>query len=52
MELDSPDCLAKVPAEGIVVKKESSMPQAWKLKSFRFLGIEQQRADAGEIDNE
>lgn len=52
MELDSPDCLAKVPAEGIVIKKESSMPQAWKLKSFRFLGIEQQRADAGEIDNE
>lgn len=32
MELNSPDCINKVPHEGIVIKKEDMIPAATKLK--------------------
>lgn len=52
MELDSPDCNNKVPHEGIVIKKENMISEAFKLKSFRFLGKEQEDADKGESNIE
>lgn len=48
MELNSPDCINKVPHEGIVIKKEDMVPAAVKLKCFSFLNKEQQALDAGE----
>ena len=37
MEQMSPDCVNKVPHEGIVIKKENMGSEAWKLKCFKFL---------------
>lgn len=51
MEKNSPDCINKVPHEGIVIKKEDMIPHAVKLKTFAFLGkVEQPELDAG-IEN-
>lgn len=51
MEKNSPDCVNKVPHEGIVIKKEDMIPHAVKLKTFAFLGkVEQPELDAG-IEN-
>lgn len=36
MELKSPDCFNNVPHEGLVIKKENTIPEAWKLKCFAF----------------
>ena len=52
MEELSPSCNNKVPHEGIVIKKEDGIPHAWKLKTFAFLGKEQQEADKGETNIE
>lgn len=52
MEMDSPDCVNKVPHEGIVIKVEDMVPRAWKLKSFAFLNGEQKQLDAGESNIE
>lgn len=47
MEMNSPDCINKVPHEGIVIKKENMVPAAFKLKCFAFLNKEQQLLDKG-----
>lgn len=47
MEMNSPDCVNKVPHEGIVIKKEDMQSRAWKLKSFAFLDQEQKDLDKG-----
>lgn len=52
MELDSPDCKNKVPHEGIVIKKENMVSEAFKLKSFAFLDKEAKAADKGESNIE
>lgn len=52
MEMNSPDCNNKVPQEGIVIKKENMIPEAWKLKCFKFLDKEQQAADKNESNIE
>lgn len=51
MELDAPDCINKVPQEGIVIKIDNTRSAAFKLKTFRHLNkIEQPELDAG-IEN-
>lgn len=52
MEKDSPDCVNKVPHEGLVIKREDMVSRAWKLKTFRFLNKEMQALDAGESNIE
>ena len=52
MEQMSPDCNNKVPHEGIVIKKENMISEAFKLKSFAFLNKEAKQADAGESNIE
>lgn len=52
MELDSPDCVNKVPHEGIVIKIDNMRSFAMKLKSFKFLNKEQKELDAGEANME
>ena len=52
MELNSPDCINKVPHEGIVIKKEDMIPAATKLKCWVFLNKEQVALDAGEANIE
>jgi hypothetical protein len=52
MEKDSPDCNNKVPHEGIVIKKENMVSEAFKLKCFAFLSKEQQAADNNESNIE
>lgn len=52
MELDSPDCINKVPHEGIVIKKEDSVSRAWKLKTFAFLNKEGKELDKGVVNIE
>lgn len=52
MEQNSPECNNKVPHEGIVIKKENMVSEAWKLKCFKFLGKEQEAADKGESNIE
>jgi len=52
MEMNSPECNNKVPHEGIVIKKENMISEAWKLKCFKFLGKEQEAADKGESNIE
>ena len=47
MELNSPSCINKVPHEGIVIKKEDGLSHAWKIKTFKFLGKEQELLDKG-----
>lgn len=48
MEQNSPDCVNKVPHEGVVIKIEDMIPRAWKLKCFAFLNKEQKELDSGE----
>ena len=52
MEELSPDCINKVPHEGIVIKKEGSWHSAMKLKCFAFLNKEQKELDKGETNIE
>ena len=52
MEQDSPECNNKVPHEGLVIKIENMKSEAFKLKCFKFLGIEQDAALAGEVNIE
>ena len=52
MEQDSPECNNKVPHEGLVIKIENMKSEAFKLKCFKFLGIEQDAALAGETNIE
>lgn len=52
MEEDSPECINKVPHEGIVIRRESMKSEAWKVKCFKFLGKEQDAALAGETNIE
>ena len=47
MEQNSPDCVNKVPHEGIVIKKEGLWSNAFKLKCFAFLNKEQKDLDKG-----
>ncbi len=52
LEVDCSLCKNKVPDEGIVVRKESSTLQAYKLKSFRFIKKETEDLDNGIISIE
>lgn len=52
MEMNSPSCKNKVPHEGIVIKIENSLSQAYKLKCIKFLEKESKALDKGEIDIE
>ena len=52
MEQNSPECINKVPHEGLVIKIENMKSEAFKLKCFKFLGIEQDAALAGESNIE
>ena len=52
MEKNSPDCVNKVPHEGVVIKKEDMVPHAVKLKCFAFLNKEQAELDKGEANIE
>lgn len=52
MEQDSPECNNKVPHEGLVIKIENMKSEAFKLKCFKFLGLEQDAAIAGEANIE
>lgn len=45
-------CKNKVPAEGIVVRRETNGFESWKLKSFAFLERESKQLDNDEIDIE
>lgn len=47
MECNSPDCINKVPHEGVVIKKENMESAAFKLKTFKFLSGEAADLDAG-----
>lgn len=48
MEQLSPDCINKVPHEGVVIKIDDMIPRAFKLKCFRFTnGVEEKELDAG-----
>ena len=52
MEKNSPHCVNKVPHEGVVIKIENGLSQAFKLKCFRFLNKEQELLDKGESNIE
>lgn len=52
MEEYSPDCVNKVPHEGIVLKKDDMVSRAWKLKTFLHLKGEQTDLDNGESNIE
>lgn len=52
MEELSPTCKNKVPHEGIVLKIENGLSQAYKVKCIRFLEKEGKMLDKGEIDIE
>ena len=52
MECDSPNCVNKVPHEGIVIKIENSKSEAFKLKCFKFLDKEGKALDKGESNIE
>ena len=47
MEMSSPDCINKVPHEGIVIKIDDMKSRAWKLKCFKFINKEQELLDKG-----
>ena len=47
MEMNSPDCINKVPHEGIVIKIDDMKSRAWKLKCFKFINKEQELLDKG-----
>lgn len=52
MECNSPTCDNDVPHEGVVIKIENSLSEAYKLKCIRFLEKESKSLDKGEIDIE
>lgn len=52
LEKDCFMCRNKLPAEGIVIRKEVNHFEAYKLKSFRFLERETKMMDKGEEDIE
>lgn len=52
LEKDCFMCKNKLPAEGIVIRKECNHFEAYKLKSFRFLERETKMLDKGEEDIE
>lgn len=53
LEKDCYMCISKVPAEGIVVRKDNLFEfEAYKLKAFRFLEKESATLDTGEQDME
>lgn len=47
MEMNSPDCINKVPHEGVVIKIDDMIPRAFKLKCFLFTHKEEKELDAG-----
>jgi hypothetical protein len=49
---DSIFCKAKLPEEGIVLRKEGFDIEVFKLKNFAFLNLESKQKDAGEGDIE
>lgn len=49
---DSQFCENKVPEEGICVRIEGLNPVTYKLKSYRFLGLESDQMDKGETNIE
>ena len=51
-EEHDPECLNKVPAEGVVIRIENGRPEAYKFKSFLFLEQESKQLDSGEVDTE
>jgi hypothetical protein len=53
MEENEPRCKNKVPREGIVVRiSNSPLAQAFKLKTFAYLGKEAKEIDNGNVDIE
>lgn len=52
MEEISPSCKNKVPHEGIVLKIENSLSQAYKIKCIKFLEKESKQLDKGEANIE
>ena len=52
MEELSLECHNDVPHEGIVIRIENGLSEAYKLKCFRFLGEESKSLDKGEVDIE
>lgn len=51
-EMDCPNCVNKVPREGVILRKEGVEFEAYKLKSNRFLEGETKSADMGETNIE
>lgn len=52
MECESPTCNNKVPHEGLVIKIENNLSEAYKLKCIKFLEGESKSLDKGEVDIE
>jgi hypothetical protein len=53
MEELEPMCKIKVPREGIVIRiDDDPTNEAFKLKCVRFLGLEKEAMDKGEVDIE
>ena len=52
LEKDCDMCKNKVPDEGIVIRKEGLLLDAYKLKSFRFLEHETKELDMGIVSME
>lgn len=52
MECESPTCNNKVPHEGVVIKIENSLSEAYKLKCIKFLEGESKSLDKGDIETE
>lgn len=52
MECESPTCNNKVPHEGVVIKIENFLSEAYKLKCIKFLEGESKLLDNGEVDIE
>lgn len=53
MEKNEPLCKNKVPAEGIVIRKDDDeMAEAWKLKCNKFYEREAKEVDSGEVSVE
>jgi len=51
-EENDPECFNKVPAEGVVIRIENGIPEAYKFKSFLFLEQESKQLDSEQIDIE
>lgn len=49
---NDPECVNKVPAEGVVIRIENGKPEAYKFKSFLFLEQESKQLDSEKIDIE